>query len=185
MKEILKANRLTLLCIARATLLALTLFTPLSILAESPVPTKAVPIPGPVRLELIKLFKKYYPNATITDLSENGLIFDCKTKIFSDPDRGPNKAGNTRQGPENGGILCHIYCSKGRPWGQVSLIQICPGQPAQNIHGYPEYRVWMVAPYSSKIDANISVSLAYPPDVNESFLNHFYSILVNFTLDPE
>ena len=127
----------------------------------------------PFYSELRTLFHKYYPKAT-SHLLKDKIHFEYDTRVFVV--HIPNMSGEWQdpweeQGPKPGGILCDITLEKGRYEGQAMVPQKL---------NRPYFKILLMAPYSPKHNAHLSVHLYYPRDVKAEFLKEFCKLADDF-----
>ena len=140
--------------------------------------------------KLKPIFQKYYPKVVMTNEEVNGLHFeyDVTTFDFSTPalaGSGAKRENPIQKGPKHGGILCSVHLEKGKYGGQRGLIfaPVEGGQFAEELIDRKEYKQLLLAPYSTKRDAYLWVSLSYPSDVSDEFLKEFRATIKSFTND--
>jgi hypothetical protein len=171
----------TLVALAGLFLLVLS-----HVLAED-VP-KSSPVPDAVCAKLQALFQQYYPTATVTNRNVNGIHFEHEVRTFEFPYTGPpggKHESSTQRGPMKGGILCSIHLQKGEYRGQVALVPRGGGQHQPALIDKKMYQQLLMAPYSTKRDAHLWVSLSYPNDTSDDFLKAFRALMNDFEKDAD
>lgn len=123
--------------------------------------------------ELRTLFRRHYPKAT-SHLLRDKVHFEHDTRVFIV--HGAQMTGEWQdpretRGPKPGGILCDITLQKGRYGGQAVVPQT---------FAEPYFTVLLMAPYSPKQDAHLSIHLCYPRNVPEEFLKQFTELVNEF-----
>ena len=145
------------------------------------------PVPVVVSVKLQALFQKYYPKATYTNLNSNGLQFEYNVTMFAFSPADPTKKHEApvQRGPKKGGILCRVYLEEGEYRGQIALAARPGDTPQSNVIDRKAYKQLLAAPYSAKRDAHLWISLSYPPDTSDDFLNGFQAIMKAFEQDSD
>jgi hypothetical protein len=149
---------------------------------------KSSPVPERICDKVQALFQIYYPKAQFTNLQVNGIHFEYNVATFDFPYAGRPHAkheSTTQRGPKQGGILCSIYMEHGEYRGQLALTSHGNGQFGPNIIDRTVYKQLLMATYSPKRHAHLSVSLSYPPDASEEFLRQFRELIADFESDMD
>jgi hypothetical protein len=143
-----------------------------------------------VYAKLKPVFQKYYPAATMTNAAANGLHFEYEVTNFNfstpaQPGAGALRENPIQRGPKHGGILCNVYLEKGKYGGQLAMAfkPVNGGEFAEAVIDKKEYKELLLAPYSTKRDANLWVVLLYPPDASGKFVEEFRVIIKSFISD--
>ncbi len=165
----------------------LLLVGPTGTRGEESQKTDAHPVSAGVREKLQTLFEKHYPKAKFVDRGVNGIDFEDEITTFEFPYNGPQGAkheAEKQQGPKKGGILCHVSSAEGRYRGPLGLHRAKGRNVAQRLIDRKEYKQLLMAPYSQGSGVHLWVALSYPPDVDETFLESFRQIMVDFEKAP-
>jgi hypothetical protein len=150
--------------------------------------SKSRPVSDRVCAKLEALFKKHYPKATFENEGVNGIRFEHEVTTFEFHYNGPKggkREGEKQRGPKKRGILCSVYSHPGPYMGQLALSPAAKGKVAQYLIDRMEYKQLLMAPYSQRSDVHMWVSLSFPPDVDEAFLEDFRQIMTDFENDAE
>lgn len=145
----------------------------------------SLPVPDRVSAKLSALVKQFYPNARLNNEGVNGIHVEHEVATFEFPIAGPKGAKREtvmQRGPKRGGILCSAYSHQGQYMGQLSLLS-SEGRVAQSLIDRKEYKQLLMAPYSQKSNVHLWITLSFPPDVDEAFLEKLQQIMIDFEKD--
>jgi hypothetical protein len=143
----------------------------------------SVPVSDQMCTKLEALFQEYYPKATFDNQRINGVHIEHEVTTFEFPYTGPKGAkheSEKQRGPKQGGILCSVYSSPGPYLGQRALSPAAEGKVAQHLIDRKAYKQLLMAPYSPKSDVHLWVSLSFPPDADEAFLEKFRQLMAEY-----
>lgn len=146
------------------------------------------PVADQVCAKLEALFRKHYPKAVFDNQGVNGIHFEHEVIPFVFPytgARGAKHETDKQRGPKEGGILCSVYSSAGPYMGQLALLPAAEGNVAQQVIDRKAYKQLLMAPYSKKSNVHMWISLSFPPDVDEAFLENFRQIMADFQTAAE
>jgi hypothetical protein len=126
-----------------------------------------------LQTEMQALVNRYY-DGCVVKYENSTLTFEHRTRKFwiHHPylDGGWQDA-REKTGPNSKGIYCTITTRSGNTLTQAVV--------PQKVDCYYFVDYWM-APYSSKLDGSLIISLRYPTDVDSTFISEFETIVHQF-----
>jgi hypothetical protein len=143
---------------------------------------QAAKIVEPLRREVQRLVRQYYPEASVVasydkKTGEEKIHFEYNTQTYVMRDPQPDNTSYNRvavRGPYVGGIWCDMTLSKGRYAGAVKNMEKGITEIGHDFYNH------VAAPYSKKLDRHISIALRYPDGTSPRFLKQFEAMAGTF-----